>query len=81
MGRGECCKQIALSCAHSVSAPLDLSLLAAHKLLRFYDAQPSEAGPRLTAPPQSKPLRFGAQVALRGSDLVGTGFCALPRSE
>ena len=33
-------KQIALSCAHSVSAPLDLSLLAAHKPLRFYDAQP-----------------------------------------
>ena len=31
---------IALSCAHSISAPLDLSLLAAHKLLRFYDDQP-----------------------------------------
>ena len=37
---GGCCKQIALSCAHSISAPLDLSLLAAHKLLRLYDAQP-----------------------------------------
>ena len=36
---GGCCKQIALSCAHSVSAPLDLSLLAEHKLLRLYDAQ------------------------------------------
>ena len=32
--------QIALSCAHSVSAPLDLSLLVAHKPLRLYDAQP-----------------------------------------
>ena len=32
--------QIALSCAHSVSAPLDLSLLAAYKPLRLYDAQP-----------------------------------------
>ena len=39
----------------------------------------SEADPRLRAPPWSKPLRFGAQVALRGSDSVGTVFCALPR--
>ena len=39
-GEGGCCKQIALSCAHSVSALLDLSLLAAYKLLRLYDAQP-----------------------------------------
>ena len=43
--------------------------------------EPSEAGPRLHAPPQSKPLRFGAQVALRGVDSVETAFCALPRSE
>ena len=43
--------------------------------------EPSEAGPRLYAPPQSKPLRFGAQVAFRGTDSVGTVFCALPRSE
>ena len=39
-GEGGCCKQIALSCAHSVSAPLDLSLLEAHKLLWLYNAQP-----------------------------------------
>ena len=39
-GEGGCCKQIALSCAHSVSALLDLSLLAAYKLLWLYDAQP-----------------------------------------
>ena len=43
--------------------------------------EPSEAGSRLHKPPQSKPLRFGAQVALRGTDLVGTAFCALPRSK
>ena len=43
--------------------------------------EPSEAGPRLHAPPRSKPLRFGTQVALRGTDSVGTAFCALPRSE
>ena len=41
----------------------------------------SEPGPRLRAPPRSKPLRFGTQVALRGADSVGTAFCALPRSE
>ena len=43
--------------------------------------EPSEASPRLHAPLQSKPLRLGTQVALRGADLVGPEFCALPRSE
>ena len=41
----------------------------------------SEAGPKLHAPPRSKPLRLGAQVALRSTDLVGPAFCALPRSK
>ena len=83
MGREGCCKQIALLCAHSVSAPLDLSLLVDYKPLRLYDAQRelSEAGPRLCALPLSKLLRFGTQVALRGADSVRTVFCALPRSE
>ena len=36
--------------------------------------EPSEAGPRLCALPRSKPLRFGTQVALRGTDSVGTVF-------
>ena len=43
--------------------------------------EPSEAGPRLHAPPQSEPLRLSSQVALRGADSVGPVFCALPRSE
>ena len=43
--------------------------------------EPSEAGPRLRAPPWSKLLRFGAEAALRGSDSAGTALCALPRSE
>ena len=43
--------------------------------------EPSKAGPRLHAPPQSKPLRLGSQVALRGADKFGPVFCALPRSE
>ena len=41
----------------------------------------SEASPRLHAPPWSKSLRLGTQVALRGADSVGPVFCALPRSE
>ena len=40
-------------------------------LLRW---EPSEAGPGLHAPPWSKPLRLGAQEALRGIDLVGPAF-------
>ena len=43
--------------------------------------EPSEASPRLHAPPWSKSLRLGTQVALRGADLVGPAFCALPRTE
>ena len=43
--------------------------------------EPSEVVPRLHAPPWSKPLRLGSQVALRGTDSVGIAFCALPRSE
>ena len=43
--------------------------------------EPSETSPRLHAPPRSKPLRLGTQVALRGTDSVGTAFRALPRSE
>ena len=41
----------------------------------------SEAGPRLHAPPWSKPLGLGSQVALRGADSVGPAFCALPRTK
>ena len=41
----------------------------------------SEPGARMHAPPRSKPLRLGAQVALRGADSVGPAFCPLPRSE
>ena len=44
-------------------------------LLRW---EPSEAGSRLHAPPQSKPLRFGAQVALRGQIWLGLRFVPFP---
>ena len=43
--------------------------------------EPSEASPRLHAPPQSKPLRLGSQVALRGADSFGPEICALPGTE
>ena len=40
--------------------------------------EPSEASPRLHAPPRSKPLRLGSQVALRGADSVGPAFGPFP---
>ena len=69
---------------HTVSQPrwtCPFSRRTNHSGSTVLSWEPSEAGPRLHAPPRSKPLRLGAQVALRGSDSVGTAFCALPRSE
>ena len=40
--------------------------------------EPSEASPRLHAPPWSKLLRFDTQVSLRGADSVGTRFVPFP---
>ena len=82
MGTG-CCKLILLACACSISSTLGLPLLMMHttQTLHCSTREPSEAGPRLHAPPRSKPLRLGTQEALRGTDLVGPAFCALPRSE
>ena len=54
---------------------------AHHSGSTLLSREPSEAGPRLHAPPRSKPLRLGSQVALRGADSVGPAFCALPRNE
>ena len=64
--------------SHAGPAPAHSAHRSGSTLLR---REPSEAGPRLHAPPWSKPLRLGAQVALRGTDSVGPAFCALPRSE
>ena len=47
---------------------------------RMLSWETSGASPRLRALPRSKPLRFGAQAALRGTDSAGTALCALPRS-
>ena len=83
VGREGCCKQILLACASNVSSTLGLPLLVVHtaQALRSSAGEPSQAGPRLHAPPQSKPLRLSAQEALRGVGLVGPAFCALPRPE
>ena len=54
---------------------------AHHSGSTLLSREPSEAGPRLHAPPRSKLLRLGSQVALTGADLVGPAFCALPRTE
>ena len=53
VGREGCCKQILLACACSDSSTLGLPLLAVHtaQALRSSAAEPSEAGPRLHAPP------------------------------
>ena len=67
-----CCKLILLACACNISSTLGLPLLAAHtaQALRCSTGEQSEAGPRLHAPPGSKPLRLGAQEALHcGFDL------------
>ena len=64
--------------SHAGHAPAHGAHHSGSTLLR---REPSEAGPRVHAPARSKPLRFGAQVALRGADSVGTAFCALPRLE
>ena len=79
VGKDGCCKQILLACACSVSSTLGLPLLVVHtaQALHSSSGEPSEAGPRLHAPPQSKPLRLSAQEALRGVDLVGPTFCAV----
>ena len=64
--------------SHTGPAPAHGAHLSGSTLL---SREPSEAGPRVHAPARSKPLRFGAQVALRGTGLVWHAFCALPRSE
>ena len=76
VGREGCCKQILLACACSVSSTLGLPLLLAHTAQALHSStrEPSEASPRLHAPLRSKPLRLGAQEALRGADLVGPAF-------
>ena len=64
--------------SHAGHAPAHGAHHSGSTLLR---REPSEAGPRLHAPPRSKQLRLGSQVALRGTDLLGPAFCALPRTE
>ena len=55
-GREGCCKQVTLACAHSASATLGLPPHCSGS--RLFRWEPSEAGPGLSAPPRSKPLRF-----------------------
>ena len=70
---------LCLQClSHAGSAPAHGTHHSGSTLLR---QEPSEDGPRLHAPPPSKSLRLGSQVALRGADSVGPAFCALPRTE
>ena len=71
-------------CVHPVSQPrltCPFSQRTNRSGSTMLSREPSGAGPRLHALPRSKPLRFGAQAALRGTDSAGTALCALPRSE
>ena len=51
---------------------------AHHSGSTLFRQEPSEASPRLHAPPQFKPLRLGSQVALRGADSLGLRFVPFP---
>ena len=64
--------------SHSGPAPAHSAHRSGSTLLH---RELSEAGPRGHAPPRSKQLRLGSQVALRGAGSVGPAFCALPRTE
>ena len=64
--------------SHTGHAPAHGAHCSGSTLLHW---EPSEASPRMHAPPQSKPLRLSSQVALRSGDSVGPAFCALPRTE
>ena len=73
---------ITVVCSQCLSAAGPAPAHGTHNLgSTLLPREQSEAGPRLHAPPHSKPLRLCAQVALRGADKFGPVFCALPRSE
>ena len=97
VGREGRCKQITLACARSVSATLGLALLMARAPSLPTQRAVCSAGnhPRLVCSAGNHPRLAlgclhlpglsrsgsGTQVVLRGTDSVGSAFCALPRSE
>ena len=92
MGREEYCKQISLACvgsAHSVWATLGLTSLTAcvlsqSTLLRLQVAMQGNClwwALDCVHFPHLSHSGSGSWVLHKGTDLVGTAFCALPRSE
>ena len=81
-GREGCCKQITLACAHSVSATLGLPPLKAHTAQALGCSAGNCLRPALDCMhlPGLSHSGSGTQVVLRGADLAGPAFCALPRS-
>ena len=81
VGREGRCKQITVACARSVSATLGLPPLMAHTA----QALGCSAGNHLRLAlgcmhlPCLRHSNSGTHVVLRGADLVGPAFCALPR--
>ena len=89
VGREGRCKQITLACARSASATLGLPPLMEHVSLPAHTAQALDCSTRnhlqlalgcLHLPGLCR-SGSGTWVVLRGTDLVGPAFCALPRSE
>ena len=64
--------------SHAGPAPAHGTHRSGSRLLHW---EPSEASPGLDAPPRSKPLRLRHSGSPQRRRLVGTVFCALPRSE
>ena len=83
VGRERCCKQVTLACAHSVSAPLGLPLLAAHTAQALRCSNGNCLRPALGCMhrPGLSRFRFSSWVAFRDADSVGPAFCALPWTE
>ena len=88
-GREGCCKQITLACARSASATLGLApihgacSLPAHAAQALGCSTGNHPRPALDCLHLPGPSRSGSgtRVVLRGADLVGSAFCALPRSK
>ena len=82
-------QQITLACAHSAAVTLGLPpvhcacRLSAHAAQALGCSAGNHPWPALGCLYFPGPSRSGSgtQVVLRGADLVGPAFCALPRSE
>ena len=88
-GTEGCCKQITLACAPSVSATLGMApthgacALPAHTAQALGCSAGNHSWPALGCLhlPGPSCSGSGTPVVLRGAELVGPAFCALPKSK